>query len=170
MNYVGDVKKLLMKIFKIINRERLSCLIVSLSVLSDQITKYFVDLYKGLLYPPLEIFSWFNIVYVENKGISFGILSTFNISLYLGVVSFLISFYIIYLLKKSKKNIEKISLSLILGGALGNGIDRVTREYVIDFIDISFNNLHWPAFNIADSSITVGGILFFWLIIFKKNQ
>ena len=79
MNYVGDVKKLLMKIFKIINRERLSCLIVSLSVLSDQITKYFVDLYKGLLYPPLEIFSWFNIVYVENKGISFGILSTFNI-------------------------------------------------------------------------------------------
>ena len=170
INYVGDVKKLLMKIFKIINKERLSYLIVSFSVLSDQITKYFADLHKGLLYRPLEIFSWFNIVYVENKGISFGILSTFNISFYLGVVSFLISFYIIYLLKKSKKIIEKISLSLILGGALGNGIDRVSREYVIDFIDISFNYFHWPAFNIADSSITVGGILYFWLIIFKKNQ
>ena len=169
MNYVADVKKLLMKIFKIINQERLNYLIVSFSVFTDQITKYFADLYKGLLYPPLEIFSWFNIVYVENKGISFGILSTLNISFYLGVVSFLISFYIIYLLKKSKKTIEKISLSLILGGALGNGIDRVFREYVIDFIDISFNDLHWPAFNIADSSITVGGILYFWLIFFKKN-
>ena len=170
MSYVGDVKKLLMKIFKIINKERLSYLIVSFSVLSDQITKYFADLYKGLLYPPLEIFSWFNIVYVENKGISFGILSTFNISFYLGLISFLISFYIIYLLKKSKKIIEKISLSLILGGAIGNGIDRVFREYVIDFIDISLNDLHWPAFNIADSSITLGGILYFWLMIFKKNQ
>ena len=65
---------------------------------------------------------------------------------------------------------EKIALSLILGGAIGNGIDRVIREYVIDFIDIYFNKFHWPAFNIADSSITVGGILYFWLIIFKKNQ
>ena len=81
----------------------------------------------------------------------------------------MISFYIIYLLIKSKKVIEKIALSLILGGAIGNGIDRVIREYVIDFIDIYLNNFHWPAFNIADSSITVGGILYFWLIILKKN-
>ena len=164
------VKKLLMKIFKIINKENLTFLIVCFSVLADQITKYYADVYKTLLYPPLEIFSWLNIVYVENKGISFGILSTLNISFYLGLLSFFVSFYIIYLLKKSKKIIEKIALSLILGGALGNGIDRVIREYVIDFIDISFNNMHWPAFNIADSSITVGGILYFWLIIFKENQ
>ena len=83
---------------------------------------------------------------------------------------FFISFYIIHLLNKSKKNIEKIALSLILGGAIGNGIDRVIREYVIDFIDISINNFHWPAFNVADSSITVGGTLYLWLIIFKKNH
>ena len=163
------VKKLLMKIFKIINEERLTFLIVCFSVLADQITKYYADVYKNFLYPPLEIFSWFNIVYVENKGISFGILSTLNISFYLGLFSFVVSFYIIYLLKKSKKRTEKISLSLILGGALGNGMDRVIREYVIDFIDVSFNNMHWPAFNIADSSITVGGIMYFWLIMFKKN-
>ena len=118
----------------------------------------------------MEIFSWLNLVYVENKGISFGILSKLNISFYLGLVSFLISFYIIYLLNKSKKLKEKIALSLILGGAIGNGLDRVIREYVIDFIDISLNNYHWPAFNIADSSITVGGVVYFWLIIFKKNH
>tara|TARA_A100001011_G_scaffold131146_1_gene138232 strand:+ start:5628 stop:6107 length:480 start_codon:yes stop_codon:yes gene_type:complete len=159
-----------MEIFKIINKERLTFLIVFFSVIFDQITKYYVDVYKIQLFPPLEIFPWLNIVYVENKGISFGILSTLNISFYLGLVSFFVSFYIIYLLKKSKKKTEKFALSLILGGAVGNGIDRVIREYVIDFIDISFNNIHWPAFNIADSSITVGGIFYFWLIIFKKNQ
>ena len=158
-----------MEIFKIINKERLTFLIVFFSVIFDQITKYYADVYKIRLFPPLEIFPWFNIVYVENKGISFGILSTLNISFYLGLVSFFVSFYIIYLLKKSKKKTEKVALSLILGGAVGNGIDRVIREYVIDFIDISFNNIHWPAFNIADSSITVGGIFYFWLIIFKKN-
>ena len=163
------VKKLLMKIFKIINKENLTFLIVCFSVLADQITKYYADVYKIRLFPPLEIFPWLNIVYVENKGISFGILSTLNISFYLGLVSFFVSFYIIYLLKKSKKKTEKVALSLILGGAVGNGIDRIIREYVIDFIDISFNNMHWPAFNIADSSITLGGILYFWLIIFKKN-
>jgi signal peptidase II len=158
-----------MEIFKIINKERLTFLIVFFSVIFDQITKYYADVYKIRLFPPLEIFPWLNIVYVENKGISFGILSTLNISFYLGLVSFFVSFYIIYLLKKSKKKTEKVALSLILGGAVGNGIDRIIREYVIDFIDISFNNMHWPAFNIADASITVGGIFYFWLIIFKKN-
>ena len=169
MSYVLDVKKLLMKIFETVNKELLVFMITSFSIIADQITKYFVSIHKATLYPPLQIFSWFNLVYVENKGISFGILSKFNISFYLGLVSFFVSFYIIYLLKKSKKVIEKIALSLILGGAIGNGIDRVIREYVIDFIDIYLNNFHWPAFNIADSSITVGGILYFWLIILKKN-
>ena len=158
-----------MKIYKTFNKEILVFLITCFSIIADQITKHLAILNKASLYPPLEIFSWFNLVYVENKGVSFGILSKFNISFYLGLISFLISFYIIYLLKKSKKPIEKIALSLILGGAIGNGVDRVTREYVVDFMDIYINNLHWPAFNIADSSITLGGILYFWLIIFKKN-
>ncbi len=159
-----------MKPLEIVNKEFLAFLITCFSVITDQISKYLVALYKESLYPPLEIFSWFNLVYVENKGISFGIFSKFNISFYLGLVSFLISFYIIFLLKNSKKLIEKISLSLILGGAIGNGIDRVSRNYVIDFIDLSLNNFHWPAFNVADSSITIGGILYFWFIIFKKNH
>ena len=170
MSYVRDVKKLSMKIFETVNKEFLAFFITGFSVIIDQVTKYFVALNKESIYPSLEIFSWFNFVYVENRGISFGILSKLNISFYLGLVSFLISFYIVYLLKKSKKFIEKIALSLILGGAIGNGLDRVIREYVVDFIDISLNNYHWPAFNIADSSITVGGVVYFWLIIFKKNH
>ena len=57
---------------------------------------------------------------------------------------------------------------LILGGALGNGLDRIINNYVIDFFDFYFNEFHWPAFNFADSFITVGGIIFFWTIL-KKN-
>jgi len=163
------VKKLL-KIFETLNKEIVVILITCLSIITDQITKYLAIVYKSSLYPPFEIFSWLNLVYVENRGISFGILSKFNISFYLGLVSFFISFYIIYLLRKSKEIVEKIALSLILAGAIGNGLDRVIREHVVDFIDISLNNFHWPAFNIADSSITLGGIVYFWLIIFKKNQ
>jgi signal peptidase II len=163
------VKKLL-KIFETLNKEIVVILITCLSIITDQITKYLAIVYKSSLYPPFEIFSWLNLVYVENRGISFGILSKFNISFYLGLVSFFISFYIIYLLRKSKEIVEKIALSLILAGAIGNGLDRVIREHVVDFIDISLNNFHWPAFNIADSSITLGGIVYFWLIIFKKNH
>ena len=100
------------------------------------------------MFPEIKIFSWLNLVYVENKGISFGMLSQFNISFFLGILSFLISFYIIYLLKCSVSIREKISLSLILGGAIGNGIDRVKNSYVIDFIDISVKGYHWPAFNL----------------------
>ena len=162
--------KKLLKIFETLNKEIVVILITCLSIITDQITKYLAIVYKSSLYPPFEIFSWLNLVYVENRGISFGILSKFNISFYLGLVSFFISFYIIYLLRKSRETVEKIALSLILAGAIGNGLDRVIREHVVDFIDISLNNFHWPAFNIADSSITVGGIIYFWLIIFKKNH
>ena len=162
--------KKLLKIFETLNKEIVVILITCLSIITDQITKYLAIVYKSSLYPPFEIFSWLNLVYVENRGISFGILSKLNISFYLGLVSFFISFYIIYLLRKSKEIVEKIALSLILAGAIGNGLDRVIREHVVDFIDISLNNFHWPAFNIADSSITLGGIVYFWLIIFKKNH
>ena len=92
-----------MKIFKTVNKEISVFLITCFSIIADQITKYLAILNKESLYPPLEIFSWFNLVYVENRGISFGILSKFNISFYLGLISFLISFYIMYLLIKSKK-------------------------------------------------------------------
>ena len=118
----------------------------------------------------IPILNFFNIVYVENRGISFGIFSSYDASFYLGILSFLISFYIIFIIKMTQEIWEIIGLSLILGGALGNGIDRVINNYVIDFFDFHLNNFHWPAFNFADSFITVGGIIFFWRIFFKKPQ
>jgi signal peptidase II len=164
------VLKLLIKLFEILKKESLVFFIFFFTVLIDQASKHLIIANKLLFYKGIELLSWFNLVYVENKGISFGILSEFNISFYLGIISFLVSFYIIYLIKNSNQKKEKVALSLILGGAVGNGIDRITNNYVVDFIDLYFNDFHWPAFNFADSFITIGGILYFWLILFKNNE
>ena len=69
---------------------------------------------------------------------------------------------------KSESRLELIGLSMILGGAIGNGIDRMFSGYVIDFIDLYYRNFHWPAFNFADSFITIGAILFFVKLFSSK--
>jgi signal peptidase II len=140
-----------------------------LVVFLDQISKYLVISEIESFMEGIEIFYGFNLVYVENKGISFGFLSQFNVSFYLGILSFIVSVYIIYLIYKASKTIEYTSLSLILGGAIGNGIDRVVNGYVVDFLDFYYSpEYHWPAFNLADSFITIGAIIFFLFIFFEK--
>ena len=126
----------------------------------DQILKKLVELNILLLMNGIEVSSFLNLVYVTNRGVSFGFLASFNISFYLGIFSFLISIVIIMWIVKSKKNTEMLSLSLILGGALGNGYDRILNSYVVDFIDFHIGQYHWPAFNFADTAITIGAIIY----------
>ena len=134
----------------------------------DFATKFYVkENYDNLIYG-YNMFNGLNLVYVENKGVSFGLFSEFDISRTLGVISFLISGYIIYLIRKSSYPIEILGLSLILGGAIGNGYERIFQGFVIDFIDVYINEYHWPSFNIADLSITVGAI-FFLISIARYN-
>ena len=146
---------------KLIFSVLLSVLIISL----DLITKFYAKENINLLIPGMEIVKGLNFVYVENKGISFGIFSNLNISFFLGIISFLISVYILYLIYYSNEKLEVFSLSLILGGAVGNGYERLTQEFVVDFIDIYYVNFHWPAFNLADAFITIGAIFFLYSII-----
>ncbi len=129
-------------------------------VLLDQISKFFVLKNSLILMNNVEIFENLNFVFVLNKGISFGFLSSLNISFYLGIISMVISVFIIIWIIRTSSRIEKISLSFILGGAIGNGFDRINKEYVLDFIDFHAFGFHWPAFNLADSFITVGAIIF----------
>ena len=142
--------------------------IALLSILIDQLSKYFVENNLEIFINGLVILEGVNLVYVQNKGIIFGMLSNFNITFFLGLLSLIISCYIFFLIFKSDDQLEFTGLSLILGGALGNGFDRLKNGYVIDFIDIYYNNLHWPAFNFADLFITIGAILFFYCIFVKK--
>ena len=153
---------------KISKYHKHSLIIVSICFLIDQISKLIVLKNIDLLSSGVNVFVGFNLVYVENKGVSFGLLSNFNIPFYLGILSLIISGYIIFLIIKTKNNSEIISLSLILSGALGNGYDRLINGYVIDFIDIYVNKFHWPAFNFADSFITIGAVIFLTQMLQNK--
>ena len=88
------------------------------------------------------------------------------------VFPILITLYLFSLLKDKEfeKPFYQISLLLIIGGAIGNIIDRIFRGYVIDFIDFHINNVHWYVFNIADSSVTIGLLFFLYSSIIIQRQ
>ena len=160
---VIDVKKYSM------SKKYIFCIVI-FTLFLDQVSKRIVVENIEIFANNLEISKYFNLVYVENKGVSFGMFSEHDKSFYFGILSMLVSAYIIYLLVKSNDLIESLGLSLILGGAIGNGVDRLYYGYVVDFIDLHLNNLHWPAFNFADTFITFGAIVFVFSIISNKKN
>jgi len=115
------------------------------------------------LYRPVEVFSWLNITLAHNYGAAFSFLSDaggwqrwFFIVLSSGV-SLVLLFWLLRLPRQEW--VTGLGLALILGGAIGNLIDRVQLGYVVDFIDVYYRDWHYPAFNVADSAITCGVIL-----------
>ena len=150
-----------MRLLKHLNyRKSLFLLLSILLFFFDQLTKYYVVLNSELFIYGIKITSFFNLVYVTNKGISFGLLADFNISFYLGIFSFLASIFVMLWMLKVKSTYEILALSMILGGALGNGFDRVKDSFVVDFIDLHIADYHWPAFNFADLCISLGAIIY----------
>ena len=151
--------------FRLIQRKPLlaAFLIASLIFLLDQFTKMQVvqNLYLG---QRNELTVFFNLVHVRNYGAAFSFLSEAGgwQRWFLTFVSAIASMVILYWIKKSdeKKYLETLSLIIILGGALGNFYDRLILGYVIDFLDFHWSGVHFPAFNIADTAITIGAILF----------
>ena len=129
----------------------------------DQLTKFLVSNSLGLNQSLSVISGIFSITLVHNRGAAFGI---FKNQLYLFIFTSIIAVTLIYsVLKKNRhNNFYVFSLSLILGGALGNLIDRLFLGYVVDFLDFHI----WPVFNIADSAITSGALLLGWSILKEK--
>ena len=133
-----------------------------LVIVLDQLTKYWADS-KLHVYWPKEIMPGLNLTLSYNTGAAFSFLAGaggwqrwFFVALALGVASFII----IWVRRlKHEERWMAIALALILGGAIGNVIDRVFIGHVIDFIDVYFHGWHWPAFNIADSAITIGAVM-----------
>ena len=133
----------------------------------DQITKLIVVRTLHIHESVPVINGFFNLVHIRNRGMAFGLMSRSgsDLSLYfligatIGAVILLIFWF-----RKLKSEDRKIiiGLSLILGGAVGNLIDRLRLKEVIDFLDFYLAQYHWPAFNVADSAITIGT---FWLVI-----
>jgi signal peptidase II len=119
----------------------------------------------------IEVFHWFNLVPVWNTGISFGMLAGYSdwMPAIISGITIIISLVLLAWLFVSVSVITKVALSLILGGAVGNIIDRIRFGAVIDFVDIHIFDFHWPAFNIADSAITIGVALFLVDSFLKKS-
>ena len=134
-------------------------------VLIDQFTKYLMFYNKKLFIN--KDFLLFKLDFVKNYGAAFNILSRSRI--FLSLISIFFSILLIYLIckKNTLNSYELYSYSFILGGTIGNGIDRVYKGFVVDFINL--NIINFPVFNIADISINIG---FFFLIynIFKNNR
>ena len=140
-------------------------LISFLILLCDQLTKHIINLYnESLMYKDFIIFS---LDYVRNFGAAFNLFSGNRI--FLSLVSIVITILLIYFIlsKSIKNNLDLLSFSFVLGGTLGNGIDRVTKGYVIDFISLNF--IDFPVFNIADISINIGLILIIYGFIKHKR-
>ena len=134
--------------------------IVCLIVLIDQISKNYI--YQNKIqyeYDSVPIIDGIiNFTYLENTGIAFGLFSNLEASRIIFIVfPIIITFYLISLLqdKEFESNYSQISLLLIIGGAIGNIIDRIFRGYVVDFIQFDFDIFPY-VFNVADSSVTIG--------------
>ena len=129
-------------------------------ILFDQLTKVAVLDYFSNTAKTLEVTSFFNIILHYNKGISFGFLNDIahaNLILGLMVVAVIVAVWVWFTRNAVYINITPIGL--ITGGAIGNLIDRLTRQGVVDFLDFHYKNHHYPTFNVADAAIVLGVLM-----------
>ncbi|MGK0297491.1 MAG: signal peptidase II [Gammaproteobacteria bacterium] len=131
-------------------------------VIFDQITKYYIS-QQFELYESIQLLPGINFTYVHNTGAAFSFLSDaggWQRWLFISLSSGISLLLIFWLKKQPSTGIWlAIALALILGGAVGNLIDRILLSYVIDFVDVYYDKWHWPAFNVADSAISIGVVM-----------
>ena len=152
----------------------INLLLIFFILLLDRISKiYVINLHKKLF--GSEIFSskFLNINLIWNEGIAFGLFS-FNEDFFYNILTIiiLIIIFIIFIITIKSDGFKKYALLMILGGALGNVIDRLYYKAVPDFIDFHVGNFHWFIFNVSDIFITIGviGMIFFEIIDRDKHQ
>ena len=148
--------------------------IVGLIVIVDQITKslilHHLELYRSIPVIP----GFFSITHIHNPGGAFGFLAQGHSGLRQGL--FLLAsaaaiVLVIYYFVKTPANLPWLSagFAMILGGAIGNLIDRLRMGEVVDFIDVYIGDVHWPAFNVADSAISVGVVIILFHLVVRKT-
>ncbi len=139
--------------------------IIIFIILLDQLTKYLVI--KNINpSDSIEILPFLHLVNVRNTGAAFGIFRNLNTNFFI-IISIVAIIFVTYLIVKNTYN--RVGLSFLLGGSIGNIIDRFRYGEVVDFIDFSIGDFHWPAFNVADSSLTIGiGIILLTTFLKKR--
>jgi signal peptidase II len=130
-----------------------------------------IALEQGVNNPEIKIFDFFSLVYVWNRGVSFGMFSQIQHSqIVFSVIQILILFILFIWLYRNKKLHFTYAIGLIIGGAFGNLIDRIKNGAVADFFDFYIASYHWPAFNLADSCVFVGVMILISEDIFFSNK
>jgi len=133
-----------------------------IGLVADQATKLYV-LANFKLHESVNVLPFFDLTYAQNKGAAFSFLSSAGgwQRWFFTIIAVSISGLLIYWLRglhKSQKGLS-IAYSLVLSGAIGNLIDRLSYGFVVDFLDVYYKNHHWPIFNIADMAICCGAFL-----------
>lgn len=125
----------------------------------DQVTKEIVLAVQASL--PVAVLPFFNLVLVWNQGVSFGMFGGDDAlsPVILVGVAVLVSAGLLYWLWRETHGLAAMALGLVLGGAIGNVVDRLRHGAVVDFLDFHLAGHHWPSFNVADSAIVVGAVL-----------
>jgi signal peptidase II len=150
---------------------RQGLLIALAAVIIDQASKWWM---LGILPNPgksIEVTPFFNLVHVWNWGISFGLFSDHQQFGRWGltIVALIIVVVLFFWLRRAENKFIATGLGLIIGGALGTVIDRLVHSAVFDFLDFHVSGYHWPAFNAADSFITVGAVLLIFDSLFSRS-
>ena len=146
------------------------CAIFLLIMVADQAVKLIM---LDLIFDPprrIEILTILNLVPVWNRGMSFGMLSGggFLVPVGLTGLAVAVSAWLFWVVPRLYR-VQRLAAAFIAGGAIGNAIDRLRFGKVVDFIDLHYAGLHWPAFNLADAAITIGAILWGYSILREKE-
>ena len=141
-----------------------------LIMLADQATK---QIMLELIFDPprhIEILTILNLVPVWNRGMSFGMLANGGVLVPIGLtgLAFMVSAWLFWIGPRLNR-VQWMAAAFIAGGAIGNAIDRLRFGKVVDFIDLHYAGLHWPAFNLADAAITVGAALWGYSILRERE-
>ena len=142
-------------------------------ILADQITKYIIKINVALYDNIIVIEKFFNITHILNPGGAFGFFASQSPEIRKFIflfVSSVVALFVLWFYKRCAEDFIFLSygLALVFGGAVGNLIDRFRYGKVVDFLDFYMGSAHWPAFNIADSAISIGMGILIYHIIFNK--
>lgn len=151
---------------------RLGFVIAILIVAFDQLTKWWV--LADLMDPPqiVAVTSFFNLVLVWNRGVSFGLFDSDSHwgPILLSALALTISAVLVVWLRRVGGRLPAVAIGMVLGGAVGNVIDRIRFGAVVDFLDFHAFGYHWPAFNVADSAISIGVGLLLYDGLFENRR
>ena len=148
---------------------RLALAVAAVALVLDQASKWAIE--ELVMDPPrvIAVTGFFNLVLVHNTGVSFGLFGE-QTPWALGALAFAVSGALLYWLRREPERFLALAVGLIVGGAMGNVVDRVRLGAVMDFLDLHLGTWHWPAFNLADSAITIGVAFLVFDGLFRERR